>query len=49
VELAGAIAELATTSLKNDFRNIDTAEAQVGSCVPTMQVVLRYQQIKQRS
>jgi len=28
VELAGAIAELAYNSLKNDFRNIDTAEAQ---------------------
>jgi len=29
VELAGAIAELAYTTLKEDFRNIDTAEAQV--------------------
>ena len=29
VELAGAIAELAYHTLKNDFRNIDTSEAQV--------------------
>ncbi len=29
VELAGAIAELAYATLKNDFRNIDTTEAQV--------------------
>jgi NADH dehydrogenase len=29
VELAGAIAELATKTLKEDFRNIDTAEAKV--------------------
>lgn len=29
VELAGAIAELAFTSLKQDFRNIDTSEAKV--------------------
>lgn len=29
VELAGAIAELAYTTLKKDFRNIDTCEAQI--------------------
>jgi NADH:ubiquinone reductase (H+-translocating) len=29
VELAGAIAELAYSTLKKDFRNIDTAEAQI--------------------
>lgn len=29
VELAGAIAELAYSTLKQDFRNIDTAEAQI--------------------
>ena len=29
VELAGALAELAYTTLKNDFRNIDTSEAQI--------------------
>jgi NADH dehydrogenase len=29
VELAGAIAELAYNTLKNDFRNIDTAETQI--------------------
>lgn len=29
VELAGAIAELAYNTLKNDFRNIDTAEARI--------------------
>ncbi len=29
VELAGAIAELAYHTLKNDFRNIDTSEAQI--------------------
>ncbi|MBD2693560.1 NAD(P)/FAD-dependent oxidoreductase [Anabaena catenula] len=29
VELAGAIAELATKTLKEDFRNIDTSEAQI--------------------
>lgn len=29
VELAGAIAELAYSTLKNDFRNIDTAEARI--------------------
>ena len=29
VELAGAIAELAYSTLKNDFRNINTAEAQI--------------------
>lgn len=29
VELAGAIAELAYTTLKKDFRNIDTSEAQI--------------------
>jgi NADH:ubiquinone reductase (H+-translocating) len=29
VELAGAIAELAYTTLKKDFRNIDTAEAKI--------------------
>lgn len=29
VELAGALAELAFTTLKSDFRNIDTSEAQI--------------------
>lgn len=29
VELAGALSELAYTTLKDDFRNIDTAEAQI--------------------
>jgi len=29
VELAGALAELAYSTLKNDFRNIDTSEAQI--------------------
>jgi NADH dehydrogenase len=29
VELAGAMAELAYTTLKNDFRNIDTSEAKI--------------------
>jgi len=29
VELAGAIAELAYNTLKNDFRNINTAETRI--------------------
>ena len=29
VELAGALAEIAYSTLKNDFRNIDTTEAQI--------------------